>query len=192
MAKWTFDPMHTQVEFSAKHLGMMTVRGHFAEVTATGDLYPDQPERSKVDVSINTASIRTHNEQRDNDLRSSYFLEIEKYPTITFKSTKIETKGTDKGTLTGDLTIKGVTKPVTLNVVKYGEFNDPSMGHRIAYAAETKINRQDFNMKFDAMLDGKFVVSHDIQINIEGELLEAQEPAKVGSSPKGKEDQATR
>ena len=192
MAKWTFDPMHTQVEFSAKHLGMMTVRGHFAEVTATGDLYPDQPERSKVDVSINTASIRTHNEQRDNDLRSSYFLEIEKYPTITFKSTKIETKGKDKGILTGDLTIKGVTKPVTLNVVKYGEFNDPSMGHRIAYAAETKINRQDFNMKFDAMLDGKFVVSHDIQINIEGELLEAQEPATVGSSPKGKEDQATR
>jgi polyisoprenoid-binding protein YceI len=192
MAKWTFDPMHTQVEFSAKHLGMMTVRGHFAEVTASGDLYPDQPERSKVDVSINTASIRTHNEQRDNDLRSSYFLEIEKYPTITFKSTKIETKGTEKGTLTGDLTIKGVTKPVTLNVVKYGEFNDPSMGHRIAYAAETKINRQDFNMKFDAMLDGKFVVSHDIQINIEGELLEVQEPAKVGSSPKGKEDQAAR
>ena len=191
MGKWTFDPLHTQVEFSAKHLGMMTVRGHFAEVTATGDLYPDQPERSKVDVTINTASIRTHNEQRDNDLRGSYFLEIEKYPTIAFKSTKIETRGDDKGTLTGDLTIKGVTKPVTLNVVKYGEFNDPGMGHRIAYAAETKINRQDFNMKFDGMLDGKFVVSNDIQINIEGELLEAQEPAKVGSSPKSKEEQAS-
>ena len=181
MGKWTFDPLHTQVEFSAKHLGMMTVRGHFAEVTATGDLYPEQPERSKVDVSINTASIRTHNEQRDNDLRGSYFLEIEKYPTISFKSTKIETKGSEKGTLTGDLTIKGVTKPVTLNVVKYGEFNDPGMGHRIAYAAETKINRQDFNMKFDGMLDGKFVVSNDIQINIEGELLEVQVPAKVGA-----------
>jgi polyisoprenoid-binding protein YceI len=191
MGTWKFDPMHLQVEFSAKHLGMMTVRGHFSEVSASGELYPDQPERSKVDVTINTASIRTHNEQRDNDLRSSYFLEIEKYPTITFKSTKIETKGKDKGTLTGDLTIKGVTKPVTLNVAKYGEFNDPGMGHRIAFAAETKINRQDFNMKFDAMLDGKFVVSHDIQINIEGELLEAQEPATAGSSPKSKEDQAT-
>jgi len=82
---------------------------------------------------------------------------------------------------TGDLTIKGVTKPVSLNVVKYGEFNDPAMGHRIAFAAETKINRQDYGMKFDAVLDGKFVVSHDIQINIEGELLEAQEPAKVAS-----------
>lgn len=191
MGTWKFDPMHLQVEFSAKHLGMMTVRGHFTEVTATGDLYPDQPERSKVDVTINTASIRTHNEQRDNDLRASYFLEVEKYPTITFKSSKIEAKSKDKGTLTGDLTIKGVTKPVTLNVVRYGEFNDPAMGHRIAFAAETRIDRQDYNMKFDAMLDGKFVVSHEIQINIEGELLEAQEPATAGRSPKGKEDRAT-
>ena len=181
MGTWKFDPMHLQVEFSAKHLGMMTVRGHFTEVNATGDLYPDQPERSKVDVTINTASIRTHNEQRDNDLRSSYFLEIDKYPAITFKSTKIEANSKDKGTMIGELTIKGVTKPVTLNVVRYGEFNDPGMGHRIAFAAETKINRQDYNMKFDAMLDGKFVVSHDIQINIEGELLEAKEPAKVAS-----------
>src|SRR5438445_3429735 len=179
MAKWTFDPMHTQVEFSAKHLGMMTVRGHFAEVAATGELYPDQPERSKVEVTINTASIRTHNEQRDNDLRASTFLEVEKYPTITFKSTKIEPKSADRGTMTGDLTIKGVTHPVSLNVVKYGEFNDPMMGHRIGYAAETKINRKDFGMRFEMMLDGKFVVSNEILIQIEGELVEveAKEPA---------------
>lgn len=181
MGTWKFDPFHTQVEFSAKHLGMMTVRGHFAEVQATGELYPDHPERSKVDVSINTASIRTHNEQRDNDLRSSNFLEVEKYPTITFKSTRIETKGAERGTMTGDLTIKGVTNPVTLNVVKYGEFNDPRMGHRIGYAAETKINRKDFGMRFDMMLDGKFIVSNEIEINIEGELVEAveKEPART-------------
>jgi polyisoprenoid-binding protein YceI len=173
--------MHTQVEFSAKHLGMMTVRGHFAELSATGQLYPDHPERSNVEVTINTASIRTHNEQRDTDLRSSNFLEVEKYPTITFKSSKIEPKGPDRGTMTGDLTIKGVTHPVTLNVVKYGEFNDPRMGHRIGYAAETKINRKDFGMRFDMMLDGKFIVSNDIQINIEGELVEVEEkePAKT-------------
>jgi polyisoprenoid-binding protein YceI len=181
MGTWKFDPFHTQVEFSAKHLGMMTVRGHFAEVQATGELFPDHPERSKVDVTINTASIRTHNEQRDNDLRGSNFLEVEKYPTITFKSTKIEPKGPDRGTMTGDLTIKGVTHPVTLNVVKYGEFNDPQMGHRIGYAAETKINRKDFGMRFDMMLDGKFIVSNDIEINIEGELVEAveREPAQT-------------
>src|SRR3977135_962559 len=138
MGTWKFDPYHTQVEFSAKHLGMMTVRGHFAEVTVTGEVHPEQPERSNIEATINTLSIRTHNEQRDNDLRSSNFLEAEQYPTITFKSTGVEPAGQDRYRLTGDLTIKGNTKPVTLEVVKYGEFNDPNMmGHRIGYAAET-------------------------------------------------------
>jgi polyisoprenoid-binding protein YceI len=177
MGTWKFDPMHTQVEFSAKHLGMMTVRGLFNEVTATGEIYPDKPQQSRVEAVINTASIRTHNEQRDNDLRSSNFLEIAKYPTMTFKSTKVEHVGGDHYKVTGDLTIKGTTKAVTLVVVKYGEFNDPRMGHRIGYAAQTRINRKDFGMNFDAVLDGKFVVSNEIQINIEGEILEtADEP----------------
>ena len=182
MGTWKFDPLHTQVEFSAKHLGMMTVRGHFNEVVATGEIHPDDPGRSKLEATINTASIRTHNEQRDKDLRSSNFLEIDKYPTMTFKSTKIEHVGGDRYRVTGDLTIKGTTKPVTLDVVKYGEFNDPMMGHRIGYAAETKINRKDFGMNFDAMLDGKFVVSNDVGINIEGEIVEAaDEQAKANA-----------
>jgi polyisoprenoid-binding protein YceI len=182
MGTWKFDPYHTQVEFSAKHLGMMTVRGHFAEVTATGEIHPDHPDKTKVEASINTASIRTHNETRDNDLRSSNFLEIEKYPTMTFKSTKIEHTGGDRYKVTGDLTIKGNTRPVTLDVVKYGEFNDPRMGHRIGYAAQTQINRKDFGMRFDAMLDGRFVVSNEIEINIEGEIVEAaDEGAKEGA-----------
>jgi polyisoprenoid-binding protein YceI len=187
MGTWKFDPYHTQVEFSAKHLGMMTVRGHFAEVTATGEIHPDHPDKTKVEATINTASIRTHNDTRDNDLRSSNFLEIENYPTMTFKSTKIEHAGGDRYKVTGDLTINGNTRPVTLNVVKYGEFNDPNMGHRIGYAAETKINRKDFGMRFDAMLDGRFVVSNDIEINIEGEIVEAadkgaNEDAKEGAT----------
>jgi polyisoprenoid-binding protein YceI len=173
MGIWKLDPMHTQVEFSAKHLGMMTVRGNFAEISATGNIYPDDPERSTVEVTINTVSIRTHNDQRDKDLRSSNFLEADKYPTITFKSTSIKAEGPDKGKLTGELTIKGNTRPVTLNVIKYGEFNDPRMGHRIGYAAETKINRKDFGMTFEMMMDGKFIVSNEVQINVEGELLEA-------------------
>jgi polyisoprenoid-binding protein YceI len=181
MGTWKFDPYHTQVEFSAKHLGMMTVRGHFGEVTATGEIDVEQPERSKIEATINTASIRTHNEQRDNDLRSSNFLEIEKYPTMVFKSTKIEPAGKDRYTMTGDLTIKGHTQPVTLAVVKYGEFTDPNMGHRIGYAAEGKINRKDFGMEFDMMLDGKFIVSHQININIEGELVEAAETEKAAA-----------
>ena len=172
MSTWKFDPYHTQVEFSAKHLGMMTVRGHFAEVTATGDIDVEQPERSTIEATINTASIRTHNEQRDNDLRASNFLEVEKYPTITFKSAKVEHTSGDRYTMTGELTIKGNTRPVTLDVVRYGEFNDPRMGHRISYGAQTKINRKDFGMNFNAVLDGRWVVSEEIDILIEGELVE--------------------
>ena len=173
---WQFDPYHTQVEFAAKHLGMMTVRGHFAEITATGHIDPDHPEASSVDVTIQTASIRTHNAQRDNDLRSSNFLEVDKYPTITFKSNKIEPAGQDRYTMTGDLTIKGNTHPVTLNVVKYGEFNDPNMmGHRIAYSAEGQINRKEFGLTFNMMLDGKWIVSDEVQILIEGEFVEQKQ-----------------
>jgi polyisoprenoid-binding protein YceI len=170
MGTWEFDPSHTQVEFAAKHQGMMTVRGLFNEVKASGEIYPDDPARSK--VTINTASVRTHNETRDNDPRSSNFLEIEKYPTMTLKSTKVERTGADGYRVTGDLTIKATTRPVTLDVVKYGEFNDPHMGHRVGYAAQTRINRKDFGMNFNAVLDGKFVVSNEIEINIEGEILE--------------------
>ncbi len=173
--RWVFDPYHTQVEFAAKHLGMMTVRGNFLDLTATGFIDPDHPEASSVDITIQTASIRTHNPQRDNDLRSSNFLEADKYPTITFKSTKIEAAGQDRYTVTGDLTIKGTTRPVTLSVVKYGEFNDPNMGHRIGYSAEGKINRKDFGMTFNMMLDGKWIVSDDVQIMIEGEFVEQKQ-----------------
>lgn len=89
-SRWVFDPFHTQVDFAAKHLGMMTVRGNFPELTATGYIDPDHPEASAAEVTVQTASLRTNNSQRDNDLRSSSFLEVDRHPTITFKSTKIE------------------------------------------------------------------------------------------------------
>ncbi|GAC1649066.1 MAG: YceI family protein [Ktedonobacteraceae bacterium] len=179
---WQFDPYHTQVEFSAKHLGMMTVRGHFPDVTATGFIDPDHPEASSVDVTIQTASIRTNNPQRDNDLRTSNFLEVDTYPTITFKSTKIEAAGQDRYRLTGDLTIKGNTRPVTLSVVRLGEFNDPTMmGHRIGYSAEGRINRKDFGLTLNMILDGKLVISEEVQIFIEGEFVEKKPEPTTGA-----------
>ena len=87
---WQIDPMHTQVEFSAKHFGMMTVRGHFTEVATSGQIDPENPAKSSIEVTINVSSLTTNNAQRDNDLRSSYFLELDKYPMITFRSTRIE------------------------------------------------------------------------------------------------------
>ncbi len=173
-SRWVFDPFHTQVEFAAKHLGMMTVRGNFPELTATGYIDPDHPEASEAEVTIQTVSLRTHNPQRDNDLRSSNFLEVDKHPTITFKSTRIEQTRPNRYTMTGDLTIKGNTRPVTFAVVKYGEFDDPTMGHRIGYSAQTQINRKDFGLTFNMMIDGKWVVSNEVDIFIEGEFVEQQ------------------
>jgi len=180
MGSWQLDPYHTQVEFSAKHLGMMTVRGYFDEVSTTADIDPGHPETAKVEATISTASIRTNNGIRDNDIRSSNFLDVEHWPLMTFKSTSVEPAGQDRYTLTGDLTIKGNTHAVVLDVVKYGEFNDPGMmGHRIAYGATGKINRKEFGLAFNAILDGRLVVSEDIQIQIEGEIVEQPEAAET-------------
>jgi len=182
VGNWQLDPYHTQIEFSAKHLGMMTVRGYFDEFSATADIDPGHPETSSVEVTISTASIRTNNGVRDNDLRSSNFLEVDKYPVITFKSTSVEPAGPDRYTLTGDVTIKGNTSPLSLQVTRYGEFNDPGMmGHRIAYGAQTKINRKNFGLSFNAILDGRLVVSEEIQITIEGELVEQKEEAQTAT-----------
>jgi polyisoprenoid-binding protein YceI len=182
MGNWQLDPYHTQIEFSAKHLGMMTVRGYFDEFSASADIDPDHPEAATVQVAISTASVRTNNGVRDNDLRSSSFLEVEKYPEITFKSTSVEPSGADHYKLTGDLTIKETTHSVVLDVTKYGEFNDPGMmGHRIAYGATTKINRRDFGLSFSMMLDGRLVVGEEIQITLEGELVEQKEAAETAS-----------
>jgi len=182
MGIWQLDPYHTQVEFSAKHLGMMTVRGYFDDVSATADIDPGHPESASVEVTMSAASIRTNNPARDNDLRSENFLDVEHNPLITFKSTRVETAGPDRFNLIGELTIRGNTRPLTLLVTKYGEFNDPGMmGHRIAYSAEGAINRKDFGLSFNMVLDGRLVVSEEVKIMIEGELVEQQEAAAAAT-----------
>jgi polyisoprenoid-binding protein YceI len=181
MGNWQLDPYHTQVEFSAKHLGMMNVRGRFEDVSAVADIDPDNPEAASVEITIQTVSVKTNNPARDNDLRSSSFLEVEKYPVITFKSTSVQATGDDQFDLNGDLTIKATTHPVTLHVTRYGEFNDPMMGHRIAYGAQTSIKRHDYGVAANFVLDGRLVVSEEIQIEIEGELVEQQETAEAAA-----------
>ncbi len=175
MGNWQLDPYHTQVEFAAKHLGMMTVRGHFSDVTSTADIDPDHLDTMRVEVTIQAASIKTHNEIRDNDLRSPNFLETDTFPVITFKSTSVELAGEDRYTVAGDLTIKGNTRSVALQMTKLGEFNDPMMGHRIGYSGSARINRKDFGLTFNPVLDGRFVVSDEIIISLEGELVEQVE-----------------
>lgn len=172
MSTWQLDPFHTQIEFSAKHLGMMTVRGTFTDVTPSGTVDLDDPENSHVEITIRADSIKTHHEQRDNHLRSSDFLEIEKYPTARFITTSVARAAGDAVTVTGDLTVKDVTRSVTFDLTRMGEFNDPAMGHRIAYSGQLKLSRKDFGVKFNAALDGKFIVSDEVTISLEGELIE--------------------
>jgi polyisoprenoid-binding protein YceI len=177
---WQIDPMHTQVEFAVKHFGMMTVRGRFNDVEASGTVDPVEPEKSRIEVVIDVASLNTHNAQRDNDLRGSYFLELDEHPTITFRSSKAERLGGDDYALTGDLTIKGITRPVTLQVHRLGEVSHEQMGHRIAYTAEGEIMRRDFGMAFDMLADNRLVVGQEVKITIEGELVEV--PATAGAA----------
>lgn len=181
MGNWTLDPLHTQVEFSAKHFGMMTVRGHFADVATESHIDPDHPEESWVRATMQTASIRTHNAQRDGDLRSANFLDAENYPTITFQSTRVDPKTDDTFTLTGDLTIKGVTRPVTLDVVRYGAVDAAMMGRRISYGARGTLRRKDFGVGSTFILDGRLVVGEEVEITIEGELVEVQEPTEAAA-----------
>jgi polyisoprenoid-binding protein YceI len=177
MGNWQLDPYHTQVEFAAKHLGMMTVRGHFGDVTPVADIDPDHLETMHLEVTIQAASIKTDNESRDKDVRAENFLDTDNFPVITFTSTGVEPAGEDHYTVTGDLTIKANTRPVTLQMTRLGEFNDPMLGHRIGYNGRAKIKRKDFGLTFNPVLDGRFVVSDEIDITLEGELVEqAKEP----------------
>ena len=176
------DATHSRLGFAAKHAMVATVRGGFKVYSGEVFLDEENPQNSWAKVEIDVASVDTGNADRDAHLLTPDFFDVANHAKITFVSTKVEKVDDDVFTLIGDLTIKGVTHPVTLNVVKYGEFNDPGMGHRIGYAAETKINRKDFGMQFDMMLDGKFIVSNEIQINIEGELVEAKEKEPAGTT----------
>jgi polyisoprenoid-binding protein YceI len=172
MGDWQLDPYHTQVEFAAKHLGMMTVRGHFADVASKAEIDLDHLEDMQVEVTIQAASIKTNNEVRDKDVRSENFLDTDNFPVITFKSTHVELAGEDRLNVTGDLTVKGTTRPITFAITRLGEFNDPMMGHRIGYSGQGKLKRKDFGLTFNPMLDGRFVVSDAIDILLEGELVE--------------------
>jgi len=170
---WKLDPAHTLVEFSAKHLMISTVKGRIADVEGT--IYADEndPENSSVDVTLKAASIDSRTEQRDNHLRSADFLDVVNFPAITFKSTKIE-GDRKKFKLTGDLTIRGVTRPITLDVTFEGQTKDPWGGERIGFSAKGKLDRREFGLTWNVLLEtGGITVGNEIKINVEVEAVKA-------------------
>jgi polyisoprenoid-binding protein YceI len=180
---WKIDPAHTSAQFSVKHLAISTVRGAFSTVNGSVNFDDKDVTKSSVDVAIDVNSVDTHQPDRDKDLKSDKFFDAANYPNITFKSTKVETAGAGKLKVTGDLTIRGTTKSVVLDVDgPTAPVKDPWGNNRVAAAATTKVNRQDYGVKWNAKLDsGGVVVGDDIAITIDIEMV--QQAAKSGNEP---------
>ncbi len=173
---YEIDAAHSSVQFSVRHMMISNVRGEFTKLagTATGDVA--NPTAAVVEATIETASIETRNEKRDEHLRSPDFLDTAKFPTLTFKSTKVEKAG-EGWKLTGDLTLHGVTKPVVLDVSNVTPpTKDPWGNTRIGASAATKINRRDYGIVFNKTLDGGGVlVGDEIAITIDVEVMKKGE-----------------
>lgn len=164
---WQFDPPHTLVEFSAKHMMITTVKGHFKSVRGTLVYDEADPSRSSVEAEIDAASLYTGTQMRDDDLRSHRFLEVERYPTITFRSTRVEMLSSDHALVVGDLTIHGVTREVVLATELTGRGKNPEGKEVVAFEASTSINRKDFGLHWNIALEtGGFLVGDIIKIEI--------------------------
>jgi polyisoprenoid-binding protein YceI len=167
---WQIDPNHSAAQFSVRHLGVSTVRGAFTKVSGSAKHDPADPSKDSLEATIDTKSVDTRVEMRDNDLRSPHFLEVEKYPTITFHSKTAKVTGPGKLQITGDLTLHGVTKEVVLDVDgPSAAIKDPWGNQRIGASATTKITRQDFGVS-----GAPGVVGDEISITLDVELIQPQ------------------
>ena len=170
---WNIDPAHSAAQFSVRHLAISTVRGGFSKVKGTVELDDTDITKSKVEVTIDTSTVDTRVPDRDKDLKSDKFFDVAHYPTMTFKSTKVEQVSPGRLKVTGDLTIRGVTKAVVLDVEgPTAPVKDPWGNQRAAVTATTKINRQDFGVKWNATMDnGGVVVGDEVNITIDAEMV---------------------
>jgi len=167
---WQIDPNHSAAQFSVRHLGVSTVRGAFMKVAGSAKHDPADPSKDSLEATIDTNSVDTRVQMRDNDLRSPNFFDVQKYPTITFHSKATKVAGAGKLQITGDLTIHGVTKEVVLDVDgPSAAIKDPWGNQRIGASATTKINRQDFGVS-----GAPGVVGDEITITIDVELIQPQ------------------
>jgi len=164
---WQIDPMHTAAQFSVRHMGISTVRGIFEKTSGTVTFDPANPSSAVIDVTIDANTVNTRVDRRDNDLRSANFFDSAKFPTITFKSKRVEPAGAGKLKITGDLTIHGVTKEVVLDVDgPSAAISDPMGNSRMGASASTKISRKDFGVNGAAAM-----VGDEIEIVLDVEMV---------------------
>lgn len=168
---WQLDPAHSSVEFAVRHLMIATVRGRFGAVTGTVQGLDGTTAVPELDVTIDVASIDTRQLQRDEHLRSADFFDAVKFPTITFKSHRVDGDLRGAFRLIGNLTIRGVTREVVLAVESQGERADPWGGYRAGFSATGKVDRRDFGLTWNQLLEaGGFAVGDEIKITIDAEL----------------------
>jgi polyisoprenoid-binding protein YceI len=180
---YQIDTSHSSVEFSVRHMMVSKARGSFDKWSGTVALNEANPAATTVDITLDAASINTKDEKRDGHLKSADFFDVEKFPTLHFKSTKVEVAA-DKKTakLTGDLTIRDVTKPAVLNVEYQGSAKSPWGTTSYGFSASTKINREDWGLNWNAALEtGGWLVGKDIQIDIELELVQVADQEKAAA-----------
>ena len=169
---WNIDPTHAEIGFAVRHLMLSTVRGRFGAATGTVEFNESNPNASKVDVTIDVTSIDTRQEMRDNHLRSPDFFDVATYPTMRFVSKKIEGDVNGDFTLIGDLTIRGVTKEVSLDASLQGRGMDPWGNERMGFEAKGKINRNEFGLTWNQALEtGGVVVSEDVKLSLDVEIV---------------------
>jgi polyisoprenoid-binding protein YceI len=175
---YVLDPTHTRLGFSARHAMVTKVRGQFDEFEGTAHVDTVNPANSSVKVLIRAASVTTGNEQRDGHLRTPDFFDVENYPEITFVSTHVERDG-DEWDITGDLTINGVTKPVTIEFEETGSAKDPFGNTRVGFEGSTTIDRTEWNLKFQAALEtGGVLVSEKVKLEFDISAI-AQVPSQA-------------
>ena len=180
MSKWTLEPGHTAAEFRARHMMVTWVRGHLKNVRGKIDFDPENPTASSVEVTIDANQLWTGEPDRDAHLKSADFLDVANHPIISFRGSKVEQVGANQYKVSGDLTIRGITRPATLDVHYLGQWQTPYWENgvdkgpvtRAGFVATTSINRHDFKVSWNAQLDrGGIVVGDEVYIEIDAEAL---------------------
>lgn len=170
--QWTIDPAHSEITFSVRHLMISTVRGNFTSFSATATFDPQEIENGSIEVEIDAASIDTRDQQRDGHLRSADFLDAETYPSLRFVSRSVEHESNGRYSIAGDLTIKDVTRPVTLDAEFTEVVPDPFGGTRIGVSAATDIDRTEFGLTWNQALEtGGVAVGEAVKIQIDAQLV---------------------
>jgi len=174
--QYAIDPSHTTVEFIGRHLMITKVRGRFPEVSGTITI-DDEPERSHVDVELEVATLDTGHADRDTQLRSADFFDVERFPTITFRSTKVEAGKSGTWSMTGDLTVRDVTRPITLEVDFDGASGSPLGDERIAFSAATEVDREDWGLTWNMALEtGGVLVGKKVRIELNVQAVAVAKP----------------